>query len=58
MLEWEKHNFRNFRFDYSVDELEKRFAFEEECLAKGMKISGKEFHTMLKERLSQDVVKR
>ena len=53
LLEWEKNNFRNFRADYRVDELEKRFAFEEECLAKGMKISGKEFHTMLKERLGR-----
>lgn len=58
LLEWEKHNYRNFRADYSVDELEKRFAFEEECLAKGMKISGKEFHALLKERLSQDDVKK
>ncbi len=58
LLEWEKHNFRNFRADYSAFDLEKRFVFEEECLSKGMKISGKEFHILLKERLSQDVVKR
>lgn len=30
LLEWEKHNFRNFRADYSVDELEKRFMTQEE----------------------------
>ena len=36
----------------SVFDLEKRFAFEEECIAKGQSITNKEFYENLKARLS------
>ena len=42
---------RKYRSDYSVDELEIRFDFEKECLAKGHSIRNKAFFTALKERL-------
>lgn len=32
LMEWDARTWRRFRKDYSVEELEKRFAFEEECL--------------------------
>lgn len=42
-----------FRADYSVEDLEKRFAFEEERLEQGLSITNRDFHTKLKERLGR-----
>lgn len=42
---------RKYRADYSVRELEIRFAFENECLAKGLSVRNKAFFTALKQRL-------
>lgn len=41
-----------FRPDYSVADLETRFAFEEERLQRGESITSREFHAKLKERLA------
>jgi 3'-phosphoadenosine 5'-phosphosulfate sulfotransferase (PAPS reductase)/FAD synthetase len=42
-----------FRADYSVEDLEIRFQFEEERLAQGLSITNRDFHNKLKERLGR-----
>lgn len=57
---WEKlrymdlHTWRTFRKGYTVEQLETRFAFEEERLAAGLPIKGKAFFIALRERLKED----
>ena len=51
MLYWETQTWRSFRADYSVDELEIRFAFEEECVAAGKSIRNRAFYKELKQRI-------
>lgn len=53
LREWECMTWRNFRADYSVEQLEIRFAFEEERLAAGLPIKGKAFFDALRERLKK-----
>ena len=52
LKKWDAMTWRPFRPDYSVIQLEKRFDFENEWLAKGQQIGTKAFFTALKERLS------
>ncbi|WP_368280349.1 phosphoadenosine phosphosulfate reductase domain-containing protein [Enterocloster citroniae] len=54
LLEWESKTWRNFRKDFSVDELEIRFRFEEERLREGKDIKSREFHRELKKRLGRE----
>lgn len=54
LLEWESKTWRNFRKDFSVDELEIRFRFEEERLREGKDIRSREFHRELKKRLGRE----
>lgn len=49
---WDKQQWRQFRADFSVEELERRFAFEEKRLAEGLPITGKEFHAHLRRELA------
>jgi len=51
LKEWDKRTWRNFRADYSVEELEARFLFEQECIRSGKPTVGKAFFTELKKRL-------
>ena len=51
LKEWDKRTWRNFRADYSVEELEARFLFEQECIRAGKPTVGKAFFTELKKRL-------
>ena len=51
LLYWETRTWRSFRADYSVDELEIRFAFEEECEAAGKSIRNRAFYKELKQRI-------
>lgn len=44
---------RTFLKNYSVEQLEVRFAFEEERTAKGLPIKGKDFFSELKEKLKE-----
>lgn len=53
LLEWQSKTWRDFKSDYSVEELEIRFAFEEERLKNGQKIKGKDFFRELKIRLGR-----
>lgn len=54
LLDMEHHTWRNFRADYTVDQLETRFAFEEERLAAGLPINRtREFMSALQKRLEE-----
>ena len=49
----DRTTWRQFRMDYSVDQLEIRFQFEEERLAQGLPINTREFHRALKEKIKE-----
>lgn len=51
---WENKNFRTFRSDYSVGDLEQRFQLEEERKMCGLPIKGKEFYEELKKRIHRE----
>ena len=50
---WDRQTWRTFVKHYSVEQLETRFAFEDEYLAQGRPIKGRAFFDALKERLVQ-----
>lgn len=50
---WDRQTWRTFLKNYSVDQLDTRFAFEEERLAQGLPIKGRAFFDALKERLKE-----
>lgn len=54
MKEWDKLTWRKFRADYSVEELEVRFDFEDECVRAGKSVTDKAFFTELKRRLNDE----
>lgn len=49
----EHRTWRTFRADYSVDQLEIRFQFEEERLAQGKPINTREFYRELQKRIKE-----
>lgn len=51
LLDMEHRTWKTFRADYSVDQLEIRFAYEEERLAAGLPINNREFMSALRNRL-------
>lgn len=51
LQDMDKRTWRTIKPGYSVEDLEKRFAFEEERLAQGLSITNRDFHRQLKERL-------
>lgn len=53
LLDMEHRTWRTFRADYSVDQLEIRFQFEEERLAQGKSINTREFYRALKEKIKE-----
>lgn len=53
LLDMEHRTWRKFRADYSVDQLEIRFQFEEERLAQGKPVNTREFHRALKEKIKE-----
>ena len=48
LKEMDNQTWRSFRADYSVEEMEIRFDFEEERLNQGLSITNKDFYTKLK----------
>ena len=52
LKDMDNRTWRRFKPDYSVEDLEKRFAFEEERTAKGLSITNRDFYKQLKEQLS------
>lgn len=53
----DKKTWRKFKADYSVEELDKRFEFEEKRLQEGKSIRNREFFTELRELLSNGTSK-
>lgn len=53
LLTMDAHTWRQFRADYSVQQLEWRFDFEEQRQKDGLPIQGREFFRMLKEHLRE-----
>ncbi len=53
LREWDHQTWRTFLKDYSVDQLELRFALEDELLAKGQPIKGKAFFNALRKKLEE-----
>ena len=51
LLYMDAHTWRQFRADYSVQQLEWRFQFEQECQKKGIPLRSREFYRLLKEYL-------
>lgn len=51
LKDMDKRTWRKFTKRYSVEDLDKRFAFEEERKAQGLSITNREFHKELKEIL-------
>ena len=45
---------RQFRADYSVEQLEQRFALEEERAVQGLPLKGRAFYAALKNRLGEN----
>ena len=53
LLYMDAHTWRNFRADYSAQQLEWRFNFEEAQIAAGLPIRGRAFHYALRDRLEK-----
>ena len=53
LKDMDKRTWRTIKPGYSVEDLEKRFAFEEERIAQGLPITTRDFHKQLKERLGK-----
>jgi len=51
LKDWDNRTWRQFRSDYSVEQLEKRFDFEDEWLKAGKRLGTKAFYSALKEHL-------
>lgn len=49
LIEMDKRTWRQFRADFTAEQLEKRFAFEDERTAAGLSITSREFYRQLKE---------
>ena len=53
LLYMDSHTWRQFRADYSVQQLEWRFQFEQQRQKDGLSIRSREFYNLLKEHLKQ-----
>lgn len=53
LQEWDHQTWRSFLKDYSVDQLDLRFALEDEFLSQGHSINGRAFFDALKKRLKE-----
>lgn len=51
---WDSMTWRKFRADYSVEELEKRFDFEEEWQKAGKPLRSKAFYSALREQMERE----
>ncbi len=50
---WDNNGWRKFKANYSVEQLEHRFDFEDKWTAEGKNCVGKAFHTALKEYIAE-----
>lgn len=53
LLHMDANTWRCFRADYTVKQLDTRFAFEEECTQNGLPIKGKPFFAALRKRIAE-----
>ena len=53
LKDMDNRTWQQFRADYSVEDLDKRFAFEEQRLAEGKSIKSRDFYTELKQLLKR-----
>lgn len=53
LKDMDKRAWNQFQYRYSVEDLEKRFEFEEERLSQGLSITNRDFHNQLKIRLNK-----
>ncbi len=53
LKEWDKRTWRNFKAEYSVEQLEARFDFEDQWRSSGKECTGKAFHTALNEYMEE-----
>ena len=53
LRQWDRLTWRTFVKHYSVEQLERRFAFEDDRLAQGLPIKGKAFFDALKEHMKE-----
>ena len=54
LIDMDNRTWRKFKADYSAEQLEKRFVFEDERIAAGLPIKGKEFFAELKGVINND----
>lgn len=54
LKEWDRRSWRKFKPTYSVQELEKRFDFEQHWESCGKECRGKEFHVALKKYMEEE----
>jgi 3'-phosphoadenosine 5'-phosphosulfate sulfotransferase (PAPS reductase)/FAD synthetase len=53
LIDMDNRTWRRFKPDYTVEQLDLRFAFEEERVAQGLSITSREFHRELKAKLKE-----
>ncbi len=53
LKDMDRRSWNQFRVDYSVEDLEIRFRFEEERITQGLSITNRDFHNQLKVRLGR-----
>ena len=52
LKEWDSRTWREFRFDYNVQQLEQRFIYENERLSNGLSITGRDFYREMRSRIN------
>lgn len=56
LKDMDKRTWNQFKYNYSVEDLEIRFKFEEERIAQGLSITNRDFHNQLKDRLKNQKI--
>ncbi|MCM1167643.1 MAG: phosphoadenosine phosphosulfate reductase family protein [Ruminococcus sp.] len=54
LKEWDNRTWRNFRADFSVEQLERRFDFENECIKRGLPINNRAFFAEMRKKIEAE----
>lgn len=54
LKDWDSRTWRKFRADFNVEQLEKRFDFEDECIRNGLPIHNKAFFEEMRKRIETE----
>lgn len=54
LKDWDSRTWRKFRADFNVEQLEKRFNFEDECIRNGLPIHNKAFFEEMRKRIETE----